>query len=106
MAEKPAGPPKGASQKGRLNIKVADDVARGVYSNFSILHNNENEFVLDFVFVEPQRAQGQVVSRVTTSPKSAKRLLAGLQRMVAVYEERFGEINLAQEPPDPKGTYH
>lgn len=103
MAEKPENAPK---QKGRLNIKVADDVARGAYSNFSILHNNENEFVFDFIFVEPQRAQGQVVSRVTTSPKSAKRLLAGLQRMVSMYEERFGSIDIVQEAPDPQGTYH
>ncbi len=91
-------------EKGRLNIKVNDDTAKGTYSNLAIMHNNDFEFIFDFVFVEPQRPQGHVVSRVLTNPRTAKRMLTGLKKLVDLYEERFGEI----KTPDaaPKGTYH
>jgi hypothetical protein len=91
--------------KGRMNIKLSDDLAKGAYANTLAMHNNEAEFVLDFIFMEPQRKQGQVVSRVVTNPKTAKRLLLGMQEAVRVYEERFGEITLPQQPP-PKNAYH
>lgn len=102
--EKPKGSPQ---QKGkpRLNIKVSDEVAKGTYANLAIVHNNDFEFIFDFVFVEPQRPQGQVVSRVVTSPRTAKRLINGLTELVRLYEERFGKIKV----PDPglqQGSYH
>ena len=76
-----------SKKKGRLNIKVNDDVARGKYANLALVHNNESEFVFDFVFVEPQRPQGQVVSRVVTNPRTAKRMLAGINELMRRYEE-------------------
>jgi len=89
----------------RLNIKVSDEIAKGSYANFVIIHNNDTEFVFDFVFAEPQRRQGQVTSRVVTNPRAAKRLLVGLGEMLRLYEERFGAIDL---PPRniPKSSYH
>jgi hypothetical protein len=95
----------GAQQKMRLKIKAAEEIARGVYANLALVHNKELEFVLDFVFVEPQRPAGQVVSRVVTNPRTAKLLLKGMQEMVRRYEERFGEIALPEQPP-PSGAYH
>jgi hypothetical protein len=89
----------------RLKIKAAEEVSRGVYANLALVHNKELEFVLDFVFVEPQRPAGQVVSRVVTNPRTAKLLLKGMQQMVQRYEERFGEIAVP-EAPGPDGTYH
>ncbi len=94
----PKGPPV-------LRINAAEAVARGVYSNLSLIHNNEVEFIMDFVFVEPQRPQGHVVARVVTNPKAAKRMLNGLQELVRRYEERFGEIQLPALP-HVQGNYH
>ncbi len=91
--------------KGKLNIKINDDVAKGIYANLGIVHNNDAEFIFDFVFVEPQRAQGQVVSRVVANPRTVKRLLLGLTDMIRIYEERRGKIELP-EPIPPKGNYH
>jgi len=91
--------------KGKLNIKVGDEVAKGTYANLPIVHNNESEFVFDFVYVEPQRPQGHVVSRVLANPRTAKRLLAGLSKLVKMYEERHGEISTT-DTPSPQGTYH
>jgi len=91
--------------KGRLDIKMDDQVARGTYSNLGIVHNNETEFIFDFVFVEPQRRRGQVVSRIVANPRTAKRLQMGLTEMIRRYEERFGKIELP-EPAPPKNEYH
>jgi len=93
--------------KGPVALKIGADpqVAKGVYSNLSIVHNNENEFVLDFIFAEPQRPQAHVVSRVIVNPKGAKRLMAGLTELVRRYEERFGEIP-ASSAPTVQGNYH
>jgi hypothetical protein len=98
---------EGAAPKGQVALKIIADgqVAKGVYSNLSIIHNNENEFVLDFIFNEPQRPQGHVVSRVVVNPKGAKRLMMGLTELVRRYEERFGEIP-ASAVPNVQGKYH
>ena len=102
------GAPPSTSGKGpvRLQIKVGEDTARGVYANLALVHSNDSEFVIDFVFAEPQRAAGHVVSRVVVNPRTAKRLMAGMTELVRRYEERFGEIPLP-EPGPPVGTsYH
>ena len=100
--------PKEAAQvkkPGKMNIKINDDAARGAYSNLSIIHNNEFEFIMDFIFMEPGRPQGQLVSRVVTNPRAAKRMLKGLTELVRLYEQRFGEIKVPDEAP-VKSNYH
>ncbi|MCP4601008.1 MAG: DUF3467 domain-containing protein [Proteobacteria bacterium] len=91
--------------KGRLNIKVNDDVAKGTYANLGIVHNNDTEFIFDFIFMEPQRRQGHVVSRIVSNPRTVKRLLSGLTELVRLYEERFGVIEVP-ESGSPQSTYH
>jgi hypothetical protein len=92
--------------EGRPQAPVALKIgAEAQVANLSIVHNNESEFVLDFIFTEPQRAQGHVVSRVIVNPKGAKRLLLGLTELVRRYEERFGEIE-ATTGPIVQGKYH
>jgi hypothetical protein len=106
MAENdPKSGEAGPRAKGRLSIKVSDDQAKGTYANVAIIHNNDMEFIFDFVFMEPQRGQGHVVSRVVANPRTAKRLMSGLTELVRAYEERFGEIKMPEIPP-PKGSYH
>ena len=96
-----------AGSKGPMALKISaeEQVAKGVYSNLSLVHNNENEFVLDFIFAEPQRPQGHVVSRVIVNPRAAKRLALGLAELVRRYEDRFGEI-AASAAPSVQGKYH
>ena len=97
--------PPSPKNKGRLSIKVSDEEAKGTYANVAIIHNNDAEFIFDFVFMEPQRGQGHVVSRVVANPRTAKRLMSGLSELIKVYEERFGPIKMPESAP-PKGTYH
>jgi hypothetical protein len=90
----------------RLQIKAADDVAKGVFANLALMHHTDAEFILDFVFVEPQRPVGQVVSRVVLTPRAVKRTLVGLQELVRRFEERFGQIPLPDPAPKTTGNYH
>ena len=106
MAENdPKNRPPQKKGRHKLNIKLGDDIAKGQYANLAIIHNNESEFVLDFTFMEPQRRQGQVVSRIITNPRTAKRMLRGLTEMIRLFEERFGAIEVP-EASEPNSTYH
>jgi hypothetical protein len=80
-----------------LQIKLDDAVAGGVYSNLAVISHNENEFIADFIFVQPPA--GKVNARVILSPSHAKRFLKALQENIARYEKMFGPIKETPEPP-------
>lgn len=93
-SESPATPIK-------LQIQVDDDIANGVYSNLVMITHTETEFLVDFVFVQPQQSRAKVRSRVILSPKQAKRLLNALGQNLQNYENKFGLIE--PSPPSPFG---
>ena len=76
-----------ANQKdNQLQIDIAPEVARGVYSNFAIISHSRAEFILDLAASLPGSPKAQVVSRVVLAPEHAKRLLMALQENVIRYE--------------------
>lgn len=89
-----------------LQIEIDENVARGVYTNLALITHSETEFLIDFLFLQPQTPKTKVLTRIVTSPVHAKRFLAALQDNVAKYEARFGTIN-AGEPAAPQrpGVY-
>jgi len=104
MADEPKPTPPATPP--RVQLKVSDELAQGRYANFVVVHNNDIEFIVDFVFMEPQQPRGQVVSRVIANPRTAKRLLVGLQELVRRYEERFGVIPVPESGGGPQSSYH
>jgi len=52
----------------KLEIQLDEDVAQGVYSNLAVVNHSDSEFILDFIFVQPQAPRAKVRSRVITSP--------------------------------------
>jgi len=83
-------PPAGPVQ---LQVEMDDATAQGVYANLAAMSHTETEFVLDFLFVQPNAPKAKLRSRVISSPVHAKRVLAALADNVRKYEERFGTIN-------------
>jgi len=88
----------------QIQIQVDPHQGTGVYSNLMMISHRQEEFILDFLFLQPQRSpQGQAVatlrSRVITSPEHAKRILRALQENVRRYEESFGPIAEATDLP-------
>jgi hypothetical protein len=78
----------------QLQLQLDDTVAAGQYANLALINHNDAEFTLDFVYVQPQQPRGRVHSRIITSPRHMKRLLAAIQDNVDRYEARFGTIQL------------
>jgi hypothetical protein len=81
----------------KIQIEASNEVAAGKYSNLAVISHNENEFIMDFIFVHPPK--GQLNSRIIMSPSHAKRFLKALSENVAIYEKVVGPIKEAPEPP-------
>jgi len=96
MSDEPSAQPK-------LQVQIDDDIAQGVYANLVLLNHTENEFVLDFAFIQPTNGRAKVRARVVSSPRHTKRLLNALQKNIERYEERFGRIELG---PDEEPMLH
>ena len=91
----PAVPP-GAPQ---IQIDVDETTAQGAYSNLVLINHNENEFVLDFAYIQPSAPRARVRARIISSPRHTKRLLRALEHNVRRYEERFGRIEEPETIP-------
>lgn len=86
-----------------LQIQIDDPIAQGVYSNFAMIYHSENEFVLDFAYIQPgpPPARAKVRARVILSPRHMRKLLAAIEANVTKYESRFGPIETtrSEDPP-------
>jgi hypothetical protein len=80
----------------QIQIQLDEDVANGTYVNMALVNHTETEFTLDFVYVQPQQPKAKVRSRIITSPKHMKRLLAAIQDNVTKYEAKHGPIQLLE----------
>ncbi|MHA7634320.1 DUF3467 domain-containing protein [Corallococcus sp. M7] len=92
MADTPTKPPEV-----QLQVQMTEEVSNGQYSNLVLTNHTDSEFVLDFLYVQPQQPLARVRSRIITSPRHAKRLLKALQENVQRYEARFGTIVLGED---------
>ena len=81
----------------KLSVQLDEDIAQGVYANLVLLNHTENEFVLDFAFIQPSNGRAKVRTRVISSPRHTKRLLLALQKNRERYEERYGRIELGAD---------
>lgn len=86
----------------QLQVEIDDATARGTYTNLALITHTETEFLLDFLFLQPQTPKAKVLQRIVSSPVHAKRLLWALRDNIEKYEARFGPINAGQPPAEPK----
>ncbi len=94
-------------QEMKLEIQLDEEVAQGIYANLVVVNHTDAEFVLDFIFVQPQAPRAKVRSRIITSPRHLKRLMSALQENLARYERQFGPIDEGAQPgPAEAGKYH
>ncbi len=92
------------AEQPQIALQVDPQLGNGVYSNLMMISHRKEEFILDFLFLQPQKApQGQSIatlrSRVITSPEHAKRVLRALQENLARYEAAYGVIQEATDIP-------
>lgn len=81
----------------KIEIKVDEAVATGVFSNFANITHSAEEYILDFLFINPTPPPGfgKLVSRIVMTPGHAKRILLALSNNIKNYEEKFGEIKIS-----------
>ena len=92
----------------QIQIEIDETTAQGSYANLALISHSETEFILDFIFLQPQVPKAKVRSRIITSPSHAKKLLLALEDNIKKYETRFGKIQTAAPfENEPKiGFYH
>jgi len=81
----------------QMQVELDDATAQGVYANVAFITSNETEFVMDFIFAQPQQAKAKVRARVISSPVHTKKFLQALAAGVNKYEKQFGEIRVTAE---------
>ncbi|MCS7227873.1 MAG: DUF3467 domain-containing protein [Endomicrobia bacterium] len=89
-------------QQQQIQIEIDDITAQGIYSNLAIISHSPDEFILDFIFIQPQIPKAKVRARIITSPQHIKRFLSALQENIKKYEEKFGEIKTEPKLELPK----
>jgi len=85
----------------KIQLQMDEETAQGKYSNLVLINHTENEFLLDFAFLQPATARAKVCARIISSPRHTKRLLTALQKNIDRYEERFGSIDVSGEDDEP-----
>ena len=88
----------------QMTIHADPATSLGVYANLMMVSHRKEEFVLDFLFVQPQQAApGQTIatlrSRIVTTPEHAKRIVRALQENIQRYETAFGVTAEATDLP-------
>lgn len=96
MADEPEQSPK--PKVARLKVEAEGPVAEGIYANLAMVHQTDSEMILDFLFLQPGQPKATLRSRVITSPRHVKRLIAVLQDQMARYERLHGEVKLPKPP--------
>jgi Protein of unknown function (DUF3467) len=84
-----------------VQVKISDEVLKGLYSNNAQISHSPEEFILDFMNILPPT--GIVSSRIIVSPSHFKRLLLTMQDNLKKYEEEFGTVSLAVVPDQKIG---
>jgi len=77
------------NQKDQKNIQLRiknDEVAAGNYSNSFAITFNENEFLVDFIMMQPQAKLGLVTDRIIMSPQKASEFARALSEAVRTFE--------------------
>ena len=87
---------------GQMQVKVTDEVLKGVYANMVQVGHTPEEFVLDFMNIFPPA--GIITSRVIISPGHMKRIVAALADNLKRYEEQFGAIKAGPASSTPTTT--
>ncbi|MDD8026706.1 MAG: DUF3467 domain-containing protein [Acidobacteriota bacterium] len=83
----------------KIDIKVDEDVAVGMYSNLAVVRHSPEDFVFDFAFLFPDGPVGKLLGRIILSPAHAKRFLGALASNVQRYEAEHGVIDPGSAPP-------
>ncbi len=79
-----------AKQTKQIQVKTADEMSRGRYSNSMFIAHGPEEFIIDWLLNSPTGAH--LVSRIIVTPGHVRRIINALNENLKKYEEKFGAI--------------
>ena len=79
----------------KVEIKIADNLPGGEYSNAMQVLFSKDEFTLPFFNIVG--GAGRVVAKVISNPGHFKRMIAVMEKSLKEYETKFGAIKEAEE---------
>jgi hypothetical protein len=91
-----AKPDKKPVTQGPPQLRIPGNVETN-YSNMVRIAHTPSEIIFDFARLLPGEPHAKVVTRVLTSPISAKLLLKALTENLGKYEAAFGEIKVPKK---------
>ncbi|MDR1941578.1 MAG: DUF3467 domain-containing protein [Endomicrobium sp.] len=90
-----------------IQMEIDETTAEGIYSNVALIRHSESEFIIDFMFFQPQGKKAKIRSRIILSPVHAKRILFAMKENITKYEAKFGQIKEpALQPQIHKQEYY
>ena len=83
----------------KMQVAADNETRRGHYSNLALISHRKEEFIIDFLFIDPQTQakqadQALLTSRVVLNPGHMKRLYQAIGENIQRYEKNFGNIVL------------
>jgi len=92
--------PQPQPQPQQIKVELTEPAAEGTYSNWVMITYSPSEFIVDFGRFLPGLGKTKVYSRIIMTPQHIKHFLGVLEKNVAKFEEKFGEIKTL--PKDAK----
>jgi hypothetical protein len=80
------------AQNAGITIDIDEKTAQGSYANAAAVAHSETEFILDFLFLQPNQPSAKIRDRVISSPKHTKRFARALAENIRKYEETYGPV--------------
>ena len=93
----------GEKKEKKIKVRCPEDLINGVYSNLGMANFSEEEFILDFMFLQPGGESGDVRSRIILHPKHVKRLVEMLYDNLDKYQQKFGVLDTDDSRDDSDG---
>lgn len=88
--------PQPQSNQQPQQIQIKDGFAGGEYANGMQVSHTKEEFLLTFLnIVSPS---GRVAAKIMTNPGHVKRMINALSENLKKYEDKFGAVEVADNP--------
>lgn len=88
-------------QQPKQQIQIKDTIPGAEYANLLNVSSGKEEFVL--MFANVVAGSGRVVGKIMTSPGHLKRIIKALEHSLKQYEDKFGNVDIAESPKDEIG---
>ncbi|HBE01467.1 MAG: hypothetical protein A2096_02330 [Spirochaetes bacterium GWF1_41_5] len=72
-----------------FEIQLDDQTAQGSFCNLVIMNHTDNEFVFDFIYMQPNTPKGKVRARIIMTPDHARRLQTALIDNIQKYDAKY-----------------